>query len=53
MFEVTLREFWRIPWILQPAWFAEITEATEDPINGIAAWLTSYGWVVEEIDMRK
>ena len=34
-------------------WFAEITEATEDPINGIAAWLTSYGWVVEEIDLRK
>ena len=35
------------------AWHAKITENTEDPTAGIVAWLTSFGWEVEVIDLRK
>jgi hypothetical protein len=34
------------------AWHAKITEATEDATKGIEAWLTSFGWDVEVIDLR-
>ena len=35
------------------AWHAKITENSEDPTAGIVAWLTSFGWEVEVIDLRK
>ena len=34
------------------AWHAKITDATEDATKGIEAWLTSFGWDVEVIDLR-
>ena len=37
---------------MKTAWHAKITEATEDATKGIEAWLTSFGWDVEVIDLR-
>ena len=33
-------------------WYAKITDKSEDPISGIVAWFTSFGWDVEVIDLR-
>ena len=37
---------------MKTAWHTKITEATEDATKGIEAWLTSFGWDVEVIDLR-
>ena len=33
-------------------WYAKTTDNSEDPISGIVAWFTSFGWDVEVIDLR-
>ena len=37
---------------MKTAWHAKITEATEAATTGIEAWLTSFGWDFEVIDLR-